>query len=345
MSLNKRTVSYLLILLITTLVITIRLPYYISQPGEAYPIAPIIEVEDASNTTKGSFLLTTVRMGQANLLTYTYAKWKDYYEIFPEEDIKRPEESNEAFRTRQLFYMEDSTKNAVTVAYTYAGIPVSTEFKGIYVMNVLEGTMASEKLKAGDRIIKLNDETLTSSDQLISMVNQRSEGDTITITFIREEKEYRVPIELAIINGQTGTVGIGIELVDHVEIESDRDISFETEAIGGPSAGFMFSLEIYNQLTDKDLTKGYKIAGTGTISEDGTVGRIGGIEQKVIAAYSSDADIFLAPNDSAPVGSDDFISNYEAAVNTAAELDIDMEIVPIETFEEAIIYLEGLEQR
>ena len=79
-----------------------------------------------------------------------------------------------------------------------------------------------------------------------------------------------------------------------------------TEEIGGPSAGFMFSLEIYNQLTKEDLTKGYEIAGTGTISPDGTVGRIGGIEQKIIAADKAGADIFLAPNEN---GEKD--SNYQ----------------------------------
>ncbi len=59
----------------------------------------------------------------------------------------------------------------------------------------------------------------------------------------------------------------------------------------------MFSLEIYNQLMEEDLTKGYKIAGTGTIDSEGTVGPIGGIDQKIVAADKAGAEIFFAPNE------------------------------------------------
>ena len=74
-------------------------------------------------------------------------------------------------------------------------------------------------------------------------------------------------------------------------------VTVKTDEIGGPSAGFMFSLEIYNQLTEEDLTKGYQIAGTGTIDADGTVGPIGGIEQKIVAADKAGAEFFFAPNE------------------------------------------------
>ena len=90
---------------------------------------------------------------------------------------------------------------------------------------------------------------------------------------------------------------MGIGLVDDREIISDPKVKIKTESIGGPSAGLMFSLEIYNQLTKNDLTKGHSIAGTGTIDPDGTVGRIGGIDKKVVAADNEGAEIFFAPDD------------------------------------------------
>ena len=67
-------------------------------------------------------------------------------------------------------------------------------------------------------------------------------------------------------------------------LTTDPEVEFITSNIGGPSAGLMFTLEIMNQLVDEDLTKGYNIAGTGEMLEDGTVGRIGGAGFKVIAA-------------------------------------------------------------
>jgi PDZ domain-containing protein len=65
--------------------------------------------------------------------------------------------------------------------------------------------------------------------------------------------------------------------------------------IGGPSAGMMFALGIMDKLGSDNLTNGRFIAGTGTISPEGAVGAIGGIQLKMIAARRAGATIFLAP--------------------------------------------------
>ena len=100
----------------------------------------------------------------------------------------------------------------------------------------------------------------------------------------------------------------------------------------------MFSLEIYNQLVKEDMTKGYTIAGTGTIDEEGHVGAIGGIDQKIVAASESGADIFFAPNENGAVG-----SNYEVALATAEDIGTSMKVVPVDTMEDALNYLKSLE--
>jgi PDZ domain-containing protein len=102
----------------------------------------------------------------------------------------------------------------------------------------------------------------------------------------------------------------------------------------------MFSLEIYNQLTKEDITKGHHIAGTGTIDVNGTVGPIGGIEQKINAADKAGAEIFFAPNEK---GAKD--SNYRAAVKTAKDIGTKMKIVPVDTFDDAVHYLQKLPQK
>ena len=72
-------------------------------------------------------------------------------------------------------------------------------------------------------------------------------------------------------------------------------VQISLDKVGGPSAGMMFSLGIIDTVTPGDLTGGKHIAGTGTISPDGTVGPIGGIGQKMRGARSSGATLFLAP--------------------------------------------------
>ena len=79
-----------------------------------------------------------------------------------------------------------------------------------------------------------------------------------------------------------GKIGIGIGLVDHTQVVTDPKVKIDAGSIGGPSAGMMFTLEIYSQITGKDLRQGREIAGTGTINEDGSIGQIGGVDKKLL---------------------------------------------------------------
>jgi Lon-like protease len=72
-------------------------------------------------------------------------------------------------------------------------------------------------------------------------------------------------------------------------------VSINAGEVGGPSAGMMFALAVYDKLTPGALTGGAKIAGTGTIDSTGTVGPIGGIQQKLVGAKRGGATWFLAP--------------------------------------------------
>ena len=67
--------------------------------------------------------------------------------------------------------------------------------------------------------------------------------------------------------------------------------------VGGPSGGLLQTLAIYNSLVDEDITRGLKIAGTGTIDGNGKVGSIGGIKQKIHTANDDNIDIFLCPEE------------------------------------------------
>ncbi|WP_335870500.1 SepM family pheromone-processing serine protease [Bacillus sp. 2205SS5-2] len=323
-----------------------QLPFYITKPGGAHELSEIVEVTEGFEE-KGSFYITTVRMGKANVYSYLAAKVIPYQKIYEEEDIRRPEESDEAYSTRQLYYMENSTLNAVVTAFEAANKPYEVLYQGVYVLNVLPDFNVSKVLRPGDRITEIENQAFSSSQELIQFVKSKKAGDTIKVTFTREEDSYEEIVTLQSL--PDGSVGMGIELVDDKNLTSTPEVMWNTNSIGGPSAGLLFSLEIYNQLVPSDITKGYEIAGTGTISQDGVVGRIGGIEQKIVAADEAGADIFLAPNDvlSTEVQEKypDLESNYDAAVKTAKEIDTNMKIIPIKTFQEALEFLKTLEDK
>jgi PDZ domain-containing protein len=74
-------------------------------------------------------------------------------------------------------------------------------------------------------------------------------------------------------------------------------IAITLKDTGGPSGGLVFALGIVEKLTSQDLLKGRIVAGTGTITESGKVGAIGGVDDKIIAAKKAGATLFLAPAD------------------------------------------------
>ncbi|RSD28128.1 SepM family pheromone-processing serine protease [Mesobacillus subterraneus] len=315
------------------------LPYYVSKPGMAKELEPIIEVEGGYEE-EGSFMLTTVRMGRANIYSYIIAKMSKYQELYPVEDIRAENESDEEYNIRQLHMMDNSKTVAIEVAYKKAGIPVEYNYKGVYVLRIMEGMPAEGKLMPGDLVFEVDGNEFESSDDFIAYISSKKPGDIVQLAYKRNGKTNNVEVPLKALDDGSERPVVGIQLVDDKEIDVDPDVTVHSEEIGGPSAGLMFSLEIYNQLIEEDLTKGYEIAGTGTMSSDGTVGRIGGIQQKVVAADKAGAEIFFAPFEKGAKG-----SNYEEAMIAAKDIKTKMKIVPVDTFEEAVSYLENLNKK
>ncbi|MBM7701753.1 SepM family pheromone-processing serine protease [Metabacillus iocasae] len=335
--------SYILVFLCGVLlaggVTFFPLPYYITKPGMAQELAPIVQV-DGGYKEEGSFMLTTVRMGKATPLSYVLAQVQDFQHIYPEKEILQEGETDKEYTYRQLHMMETSKESAISVAYKKAGKKISFVNHGVYVMGVVKNMPAENKLEVGDRIVKVDDYEIKEDQDLISYVSKKKEGDSVTITFDREGKKQIETLGVEAFPGQEKRVGLGISLITDRELMVKPDIQMETDKIGGPSAGLMFSLEIYNQLVKQDMTGGYEIAGTGTLDDQGKVGRIGGIQQKVVAADQSGADIFFAPNEEG-----DENSNYNEAVKAGKEIKTKMKIVPVDTFDDAVSYLETLTKK
>lgn len=156
---------------------------------------------------------------------------------------------------------------------------------------------------------------------------------------MRNGKQLKENLNVKTIPNGNGRVGIGVSIVTERELVVDPKVKINSHEIGGPSAGLMFTLEIYNQLVEEDLTKGHEIAGTGTINEKGEVGPIGGINQKVVAASDAGAEVFFAPNEK---GAEK--SNYKDALETAKDIKTKMKIIPVDTLDDALTYLEKMDK-
>lgn len=317
------------------------LPYYIEMPGGAYDIREVLRVDNKEDEQKGSYNFVAVTVSQATAAQLLYA-W-----LTPFTDISSAEEttggaSSEDYERINQFYMETSQNMAIYQAMKLAGKETSLEFKGVYVLELNPKSTFKDILHLADTVTGVNEKTFKSSTELIDYVAGLKIGDKVSVqyTSLGEEKTATGKI----IKLDNGKNGIGIGLVDHTEVKSDIPIEFATDGVGGPSAGLMFTLDIYTQVTNKDLRQGRVIAGTGTIEEDGTVGDVGGVDKKVVSAANSGAEIFFVPNnpvDEAVKKEDsDALTNYEEAKKAAKEIGTDMKIVPVKTAQDAIDYLE-----
>lgn len=318
------------------------IPYYIEQPGSTIPLSQVITVNDKSDEQPGSFLLTSVGIRQATIVQAVLTKLDPFKELVTKKELYGEATSKE-YQEMQMIYMDTSQNQAIEQALKLAKKPYELEFNGVYVMDIQKESNFKDKLSVGDVVTKVNGKSFKSSAAFMKYIQSKKVGEDLTITFVHKGKILEATAPLIILPS-TKKPGIGISLIDHTEFKSDEKVTFHLENVGGPSAGMMFTLEIYEQLTGKNLRKGRLIAGTGTMESDGTVGRIGGIDKKVASADQEGVSIFFAPDDSLSQELKDknpgIQSNYEEALEAAKKLKTKMKIVPVKTVEDAIAYLE-----
>lgn len=340
MKLTKRTLLYTLVITLTFfLLTTLDLPYYIYKPGHADRLENMVEIEKGFHG-KGDLHLVTVSGGQATPIQYLFAKIMDYNEIVPIDEARPEGITDEEYMNHQLMMMENSQQSSTVVAYRAAGKEYSIEYNGVHVIGVVEDMPADGVIEPGDRITRIDGEQMKEANDMVEYVQTKKDQDTIELEIERDGQQLIKTIEVVSFANDEDKVGVGIQLVTDQKVVVDPPVHIKSGNIGGPSAGLMFSLEMYNQLTEEDITKGYHIAGTGEIDFDGNVGRIGGIDKKIVAAHREGIEIFFAPNES---GSNE--SNYQLAKKTAEQIGTTMTIVPIDTFDEALTYLEQLDPK
>ncbi|MCH5584957.1 PDZ domain-containing protein [Shimazuella sp. AN120528] len=339
---NKQAIRLLwlsILLLIIGICFLIHVPYYAMQPGDAIDTGTVISVDGGYTKKAGDFFLTTVAMKQANVFDYLLAKVNKKIELVPVKEVLAEDENDKQYEQQQVENMLESQHSAVIAAFHQSKKPYRVTYKGIEVLGVTPG--AKNHLKNGDIIQSIDGKATLTTHQLMDLFRTKKAGDKVSIGVLRANKkvtEQATLISLDTGNNKVKRVGLGFLPMDRLlSLTSNPKVNFKTNNIGGPSAGLMFTLEILNQLTPKDLTHGYEIAGTGTISPTGAVGQIGGIQHKIAAAMEKNATIFFTPKDI--YEGDD---NEAIAKKTAKELGANMKIVPVATLQEAIDYLNKL---
>lgn len=321
----------------------IPLPYYFFLPGQAMNLQPLINVQGGHKSAKGTFMLTTVNVLYTNNV-YTYL----YGLLQPDHQLYTAQELSGGFSDRQYndieqYMMQSAHQDAVLAAMRFLHRPVTVTVQGVQVISVDSNSLAQNVLQPGDVITAIGNVSLAKNPAaLYTVLLRHRPGQTVTLTVMHGNhvRKARISlISLPPLPGQKGTrAGIGFLPAVAQTVSTPDKVVFHTGDIEGPSAGLMFTLEIINQLyPHEDLTRGYKIAGTGTISPTGQVGQIGGAAHKVADANAAGAEVFFVPADVAPGD-----TNALHAQQEARQLGTHMKVVPVSTLAQAIAYLKSL---
>ncbi|SMO46531.1 SepM family pheromone-processing serine protease [Melghirimyces algeriensis] len=327
-------VTGMVVILLLLILFVVPVPYYVMQPGSAMEVRPMVRVQGAQAEEKGAFLMTTIYMGKGNVLGVLLSQFDSRYELVPKKNVLIEGEDPEDYRKRQKKIMEISQQKAILAAFHETGHSAKERLLGVRVFRVLQKMPATNVLKSGDLIIRVDGKNVKTTEDLLTYLGKKNIADRVTLQVKRDGKVLTKRIKLGKLNGDRP--GIGIEPMTERKVKTTPKVTIHADDVGGPSAGLMFTLEIINQLVEHDLTNGYRVAGTGTITPEGQVGQIGGIQHKIVAAEEENADIFFVPADIHPRD-----SNEKLAKKTVKEIGADMKLVPVKSLDEALSYLEN----
>ncbi len=214
--------------------------------------------------------------------------------VYPYSSVHQEGETAESSREEGAVQMATSQDDAVYVALTEDGIEVP---QVLQVAAVTPGAASDGVLEVGDSLLSVDGVDVADDLELRKQIQKGAAGEPLSIGIERGGKAETVevtPVEEQV-DGKSRLL-IGIAPGFDYDFPFDVRINI-SDNIGGPSAGLIFSLAVYDTITPGSLTGGARVAGTGEIAPDGTVGPIGGIQQKIAGARAEGTDLFLVPVD------------------------------------------------
>ncbi len=328
-------VAALTLVVLVTVAFSVQLPYVVMSPGltedtlGTFDGEPVITIEgQRTYPTTGRLDLTTVSVTRPDyrprLPEVLSAWWSGDEAVLPDEAIYPEDESPQDLEQQKTQQMLDSQSSAIVAGLNQAGFDAID----VTVDSVEEGMPADGELRPGDVIVAIDGEATTATGDVVGQITSLPVGTEVLLDVDRDGETKQIAMTTAGASGDSSS-RIGVTLRDDYNPPFDVNIDLGQD-IGGPSAGLMFSLAIYDKLTPASLTGGRFVAGTGTIDAGGTVGQIGGIQQKLAAASDAGADVFLIPaGDCADAVQSPHVDDFEA--------------IKVETIEDAIDGLKALE--
>lgn len=296
---RRRAFGPVLIVLLVALSVgvlpRVRIPYLALEAGPTEDAAKLTRIEGRTYASKGSFHITTALIRYPDGLLIPDAL---RIAVDPKKDLIRREliypsdVSKKETDKKHADQMEESQHAAAIAALKELGFMTEN---GAEVRAVTKGSKAVDVLRPGDVIVGVDGDPVRALADLTPLVRAHRIGDQVLLSVLREGSAMDAKIETVESPANKGKPALGITVSQHRNMPFQIDI--EADRIGGPSAGLVFALSVYDLLEPADLTGGLIIAGTGTIDASGKVGRVGAVTQKIRAAEKIHAKLFIVPQE------------------------------------------------
>jgi len=295
-------VSALAFICLAVLLVVVPVPFVSWSPGGTRDTLgnvgnePMIKVRGIDTyPTTGRLDMTIVAITPADarlsLPQALLAYWLPHRDTLPRDAVYAPGKSAEEVENEDADMMETAQDDAVVAALRADGMPV-TEMPAIYSVTV--GGPAHKQLMPGDLVVSVDGVATPDTDAVAERIRGHHIGEKVRFVVIRDKKQTDVTVTTVESNAQPDVPVVGITLGTGYRYAPE--ISFDLgQQIGGPSAGLVFALAIYDKITDGALLAGRHLAGTGQITPNGDVEGIGGIQEKIAAAQKAGATAFLVP--------------------------------------------------
>lgn len=322
----KENYKSLIVYVILCIIFLWPLDYYIIVGGGISEVGSRIEVEDAYKS-KGSLNLAYVNEIKGTIATYLLSYvMPDFKRIKVDEYTYDNEEDKKDVEFRGKIDLLNSNDYAIKNAYLAANKSYTISNTDLYVYLVDKDS--GNDFKVGDKILEVESIEINNVDDYKKIIENHDIGDRLDVLVERGKKKKIINTEIYSSDSKKIT-GIYISSINSYKTNPKVKIKFKNSE-SGASGGLIETLDIYNKLTKKDITKGKKIAGTGEIDADGNILPIGEVKYKLLGAVDKNADIFIVPNG----------DNYKTCMKVKKNKKLKIKIIGVSTFYEAIEKLE-----
>jgi PDZ domain-containing protein len=304
---------------------------YLLLPDNPHALATVVKVNKARRSDKGGLYFVDVVERRATLAERYLPFLRRDATLVSEQEIGPPNISDKERALLDAAQMTQSKKTAEAVALRHLGYKVVTRLRGALVEGTKPGTSAAKKLLPGDRITAVDGVTTLDYSRLSELIRRHPIGTLVRITYYRKGLQHTVALRTVVSPVAPRASAIGVSISQAATVKLPIKVKIDAGDVGGPSAGLAFALELTDKL-GPDIDRGHRVAATGELYLDGSVGAIGGVKQKVIGARRAGIEIMLVPVDG---------DNAKEARRYAGN----MKIVPVTSFQQALRALATAERK